>query len=197
MFVTNWISTTKIQKISEITNFFRHYFLSRTEVGCEPPPGLSPFPVPPGLVPPPFGSLSGSSTSPLSPEVTFFTTLPLRSMQVICIGVLCSSSLISTFGVKITRRAVMRLPATSPTVATLLARTPNRMVPRPGIATEWPLRELAVKLGTEHETILTFQLTHLDKGFLCFQIDRHNYLNFKLLILCKLLTLNSKLTIVW
>ena len=43
MFVTNWISTTKIQKISEITNFFRHYFLSRTEViigseafgGCE------------------------------------------------------------------------------------------------------------------------------------------------------------------
>ena len=26
MFVTNWISTTKIQKISEITNFFRHYF---------------------------------------------------------------------------------------------------------------------------------------------------------------------------
>lgn len=35
MFVTNWISTTKIQKISEITNFFRHYFLSRTEVGIE------------------------------------------------------------------------------------------------------------------------------------------------------------------
>ena len=36
MFVTNWISTTKIQKISEITNFFRHYFLSRTEVNlCE------------------------------------------------------------------------------------------------------------------------------------------------------------------
>ena len=33
MFVTNWISPTKIQKISEITNFFRHYFLSRTEVG--------------------------------------------------------------------------------------------------------------------------------------------------------------------
>ena len=32
MFVTNWSSTTKIQKISEITNFFRHYFLSRTEV---------------------------------------------------------------------------------------------------------------------------------------------------------------------
>ena len=32
MFVTNWISTTKTQKISEITNFFRHYFLSRTEV---------------------------------------------------------------------------------------------------------------------------------------------------------------------
>ena len=32
MFVTKWISTTKIQKISEITNFFRHYFLSRTEV---------------------------------------------------------------------------------------------------------------------------------------------------------------------
>ena len=35
MFVTNWISTTKIQKISEITNFFRHYFLSRTEVVTE------------------------------------------------------------------------------------------------------------------------------------------------------------------
>ena len=35
MFVTNWISPTKIQKISEITNFFRHYFLSRTEVGNE------------------------------------------------------------------------------------------------------------------------------------------------------------------
>ena len=34
MFVTNWISPTKIQKISEITNFFRHYFLSRTEVIC-------------------------------------------------------------------------------------------------------------------------------------------------------------------
>ena len=32
MFVTNWIATTKIQKISEIPNFFRHYFLSRTEV---------------------------------------------------------------------------------------------------------------------------------------------------------------------
>ena len=37
MFVTNWISTTKIQKISEITNFFRHYFLSRTEVAKELP----------------------------------------------------------------------------------------------------------------------------------------------------------------
>ena len=35
MFVTNWISTTKIQKISEITNFFRHYFLSRTEVSLQ------------------------------------------------------------------------------------------------------------------------------------------------------------------
>ena len=35
MFVTNWISPTKIQKISEITNFFRHYFLSRTEVTVE------------------------------------------------------------------------------------------------------------------------------------------------------------------
>ena len=35
MFVTNWNSTTKIQKISEITNFFRHYFLSRTEVSFE------------------------------------------------------------------------------------------------------------------------------------------------------------------
>ena len=35
MFVTNWISPTKIQKISEITNFFRHYFLSRTEVNIE------------------------------------------------------------------------------------------------------------------------------------------------------------------
>ena len=35
MFVTNWISPTKIQKISEITNFFRHYFLSRTEVKNE------------------------------------------------------------------------------------------------------------------------------------------------------------------
>ena len=36
MFVTNWISPTKIQKISEITNFFRHYFLSRTEVKIRP-----------------------------------------------------------------------------------------------------------------------------------------------------------------
>lgn len=36
MFVTNWNSTTKIQKISEITNFFRHYFLSRTEVSYVP-----------------------------------------------------------------------------------------------------------------------------------------------------------------
>ena len=36
MFVTNWNSTTKIQKISEITNFFRHYFLSRTEVAFYP-----------------------------------------------------------------------------------------------------------------------------------------------------------------
>ena len=35
MFVTNWISTTNIQKISEITNFFRHYFLSRTEVSIQ------------------------------------------------------------------------------------------------------------------------------------------------------------------
>ena len=47
MFVTNWISTTKIQKISEITNFFRHYFLSRTEVivwlkRAESPKALSP-----------------------------------------------------------------------------------------------------------------------------------------------------------
>ena len=32
MFVTNRISPTKIQKISEIINFFRHYFLSRTEL---------------------------------------------------------------------------------------------------------------------------------------------------------------------
>lgn len=32
MFVTNWISPAKIQKISEITNFFRHYFLSQTEL---------------------------------------------------------------------------------------------------------------------------------------------------------------------
>ncbi len=37
MFVTNWISTIKIQKISEITNFFRHYFLSRTEVNLHFP----------------------------------------------------------------------------------------------------------------------------------------------------------------
>ena len=41
MFVTNWISTTKIQKISEITNFFRHYFLSRTEVSKEKSPRFS------------------------------------------------------------------------------------------------------------------------------------------------------------
>lgn len=40
MFVTNWISPTKIQKISEITNFFRHYFLSRTEVVVGTLPGL-------------------------------------------------------------------------------------------------------------------------------------------------------------
>ena len=40
MFVTNWISTTKIQKISEITNFFRHYFLSRTEVSMEMAAGI-------------------------------------------------------------------------------------------------------------------------------------------------------------
>ena len=37
MFVTNWISTTKIQKISEINNIFRHYFLSRTEVNLHFP----------------------------------------------------------------------------------------------------------------------------------------------------------------
>ena len=43
MFVTNWISTTKIQKISEITNFFRHYFLSRTEVKGEHGHGLCPY----------------------------------------------------------------------------------------------------------------------------------------------------------
>ena len=51
MFVTNWISTTKIQKISEITNFFRHYFLSRTEVNivfffqkrCRIPMNATPF----------------------------------------------------------------------------------------------------------------------------------------------------------
>ena len=40
MFVTNWISTIKIQKISEITNFFRHYFLSRTEVRVTPIGGV-------------------------------------------------------------------------------------------------------------------------------------------------------------
>ena len=40
MFVTNWNSTTKIQKISEITNFFRHYFLSRTEVFYAPGGGM-------------------------------------------------------------------------------------------------------------------------------------------------------------
>ena len=47
MFVTNWISPTKIQKISEITNFFRHYFLSRTEVFIvgSPPPKHIPPPV--------------------------------------------------------------------------------------------------------------------------------------------------------
>ena len=39
------------------------------------------------------------------------------------------------------------------------------------------LRELVVKLGAEHVTILTFQLTHLDEGFLCFQINCHNTLN--------------------
>ena len=43
MFVTNWISTTKIQKISEITNFFRHYFLSRTEVKAVAPCGITAF----------------------------------------------------------------------------------------------------------------------------------------------------------
>ena len=43
MFVTNWISTTKIQKISEITNFFRHYFLSRTEVRKLYPIGIQTF----------------------------------------------------------------------------------------------------------------------------------------------------------
>ena len=32
MFVTICNSTTKIQKISEITKFFRYYFLSRTQV---------------------------------------------------------------------------------------------------------------------------------------------------------------------
>ena len=32
MFVTICNSTTKIQKISEITNFFKYYFLSRTQV---------------------------------------------------------------------------------------------------------------------------------------------------------------------
>ena len=43
-----------------------------------PPPSVFP---PPGVLsePPPPGVLSGSSTSPLSSEVTFFTTLPLRS----------------------------------------------------------------------------------------------------------------------
>ena len=32
MFVTNWISTTKIQKNIGDYQLFRHYFLSRTEV---------------------------------------------------------------------------------------------------------------------------------------------------------------------
>ena len=76
------------------------------------------------LVPPPFGSCPGSSITAVSRSNVLHHLF--RSMRVIWIGVLCSSSLISTFGVKkITRRAVMRLPATSPTVATLLARTPN------------------------------------------------------------------------
>ena len=46
MFVTNWISTTKIQKISEITNFFRHYFLSRTEVDVSSGVDIGGYPTP-------------------------------------------------------------------------------------------------------------------------------------------------------
>ena len=52
MFVTNWISTTKIQKISEITNFFRHYFLSRTEVNYWTPEQMHVLDVRPGITAP-------------------------------------------------------------------------------------------------------------------------------------------------
>ena len=49
-----------------------------------------------------------------------------------------SSSLISTLGVKITRRVVIRSEPTLFTSAMDLLRNPNRIVPRPGTATEWP-----------------------------------------------------------
>lgn len=43
------------------------------------------------------------------------------------------------------------------------------------------LRELVVKFGTEDESVLTLHFAYLDKGLLCFQINCHNLLNFKLL----------------
>ena len=47
-----------------------------------------------------------------------------------------SERLMSGVGVKMTRREVMRLVATLFTSLTDAARTPKRMVPRPGMATE-------------------------------------------------------------
>ncbi|CUQ50416.1 Uncharacterised protein [Segatella copri] len=75
----------------------------------------------------------------------------------------CSSRLMSTLGVKITRRLVIRLVATSPTVGTLLALTPNRMVPNPGTATEWPSvhHALITSPAASQQTCITPTLTPL------------------------------------
>ena len=51
-------------------------------------------------------------------------------------GTRLSSSLISTLGVKMTRLVCIRRAATLSTSAADAARTPKRMVPSPGKATE-------------------------------------------------------------
>ena len=117
--------------------------------GASLPPLPPPPPLPPGVSPPPFWLppfwfsepepplvFSGSSTSPLSPEVTRYSTLPSSSRQVIWIEVFFSSSFTSTLGVNTMRRVVIKPVFTSSRFSTDFERTPKRSVPCPGRGTE-------------------------------------------------------------
>ena len=95
-----------------------------------PPPSVFPPPRVLSEPPPPPGVLSGLPHRPYR-RSNVFHHLAVAVVTGNLDGGFCSSRLMSTLGVKITRRLVIRLVATSPTVGTLLALTPNRMVPIP------------------------------------------------------------------